>query len=125
MLAIKKPKKQDFRNIFKLLKRLKYKTKRVSLNPNKFLVAKKDNKIIGLAYLSTFGIFAHLNALIVRKKHRSRGIGSRLLKAAVKKAKNNSCRLLLLSSNFKRKKARKFYQKNNFKRIGSLFYLKI
>ena len=78
--SVKRPKKEDFEGMYKLLKELwpekkmnKQETKKYFFeNTAKFLVAKYKNQVVGLSCLRffLFGWIANIRALIVNNKFR-------------------------------------------------------
>ena len=87
-------------------------------------VAKKDNKIIGSAFLFYMPIPAHgkpyalLEGMVVDEKFRGMGVGSTLIEKAIEVAHQKHCYKMIFTSGFDRKEIHKFYEKFGFKKWG-------
>lgn len=81
------------------------------------LVAESDNKIVGVLHLRMefqlhhCGKIAEIMELVVDEKYRSMGIGKQLFVAAEIAARGHHCRQIEVTSNQKREKAHRFYQR--------------
>lgn len=81
------------------------------------LVAESDSKIMGVLHLRMefqlhhCGKIAEIMELVVDEKYRSMGIGKQLFVAAEIAAKEHHCRQIEVTSNQKRGKAHRFYQR--------------
>src|SRR3989344_1506674 len=88
------------------------------------VIAKKDNKIIGSAFLFYMPIPAHgkpyvlLEGMVVDKKFRGQGIGSILVEKAINTARQKHCYKMIFTSGFDRKQIHKFYEKFGFTKWG-------
>jgi len=90
----------------------------------RIFLAKEDGKVLGLVTFrpKIFGLIAYVPELVVHEEARGRGIGKNLLKKTVAYAKKRSCLGVFLASAIKRRESHRFYKKNGFKNIGSLFF---
>lgn len=81
------------------------------------LVAESDSKIMGVLHLRMefqlhhCGKIAEIMELVVDEKYRSMGIGKQLFVAAEIAARGRHCRQIEVTSNQKREKAHRFYQR--------------
>ena len=142
-LTIINPTKNDFDQIFVLLKQLfkrerlvKEKVRNIFIEQlikekRIFFIAKLEKRIIGFISLvkisniqnqSKIGV---IDEVIVDEEFRGQGLGKKLLKTLIKEARKEDCKEIHLSSTFKRKKAHKFYLKNKFNKTAYLFWKKI
>lgn len=101
-------------------------------NPNHvILVAEAEGRIIGALHLRMeFQLhhcenIAEIMELVVDVKYRSHGIGKQLLAAAETAARKRHCQILEVTSNRKRKKAHKFYQREGMKNTHYKFVKQI
>lgn len=85
------------------------------------MVAIKADEVIGTFQLSFIqyltyqgGIRAQIEAVRVRRDHRSSGIGEYMFRRAIDRAKEKGAHLLQLTTDKKRPEARKFYEKLGF-----------
>lgn len=83
---------------------------------SKYIVAKRDNKIVGFAGIWFSVDDAHITNIVVRKSCRHQGIGSVLLEELIKLAKVKNS--LTLEVNTKNEIAQKLYLKYGFKNLG-------
>jgi len=90
----------------------------------RIFLAKEGGKVLGLVTFrpKIFGLIAYVPELVVHEEARGRGIGKNLLKKTVAYAKKRSCLGVFLASAIKRRESHRFYKKNGFKNIGSLFF---
>jgi len=90
----------------------------------RIFLAKEGGKVLGLVTFrpKIFGLIAYVPELVVHEEARGRGIGKNLLKMTVAYAKKRSCLGVFLASAIKRRESHRFYKKNGFKNIGSLFF---
>lgn len=94
---------------------------------NRLFVAKKGNKeIIGMLTLIIFRIpFAKkglLEDFVVDKKYRGKGVGTKLIKTAVKQAKKENVRYLDFTSRAERATANRLYENLGFKKRNTNNY---
>jgi GNAT superfamily N-acetyltransferase len=95
----------------------------ISNDPNQELVVIEDsNKIIGTLQLSFIqyltykgGIRAQIEAVRVHEDYRGKGIGQKLFKWAIFKAKEKRAHVVQLTTDKKRPEALAFYEKLGFK----------
>lgn len=88
-------------------------------SPTTYLfVANHQDKIVGsiilIIYTSATGDYAHLGDLVVDKKMRGMGFGSRLIKTALNLAKEKDIDMVDLTSRPHRKTANQLYEKIGF-----------
>ena len=90
----------------------------------RIFLAKEDGKVLGLVTFrpKIFGLIAYVSELVVHEEARGKGIGKNLLKKTVAYAKKRSCLGVFLASAIKRRASHRFYKKNGFINIGSLFF---
>jgi len=90
----------------------------------RIFLAKEGGKVLGLVTFrpKIFGLIAYVPELVVHEEARGRGIGKNLLKKTVAYAKKRSCLGVFLASSIKRRESHRFYKKNGFINIGSLFF---
>lgn len=93
-------------------------------DPNQELIVVENlaTEIIGTFQMSFIqyltyqgGIRAQIEAVRVRADQRGKGVGQKIFKWAIEKAKNKGAHLLQLTSDKKRPEAIKFYEKLGFK----------
>lgn len=98
-----------------------------SLGNYDVLVAESDGLICG--FISTVkeislevdGEFLRVICLAVKAEYQRRGIGAALLRAVEKTALEHKYTVITLSSNFKRKEAHIFYEKQGYKKTSFTF----
>lgn len=98
-----------------------------SLGNYEVLVAESDGLICG--FISTVkeislevdGEFLRVIGLAVKAEYQRRGIGAALLRAVEKTALEHKYTVITLSSNFKRKEAHIFYEKQGYKKTSFTF----
>ncbi len=88
---------------------------------NYLLVAELGGRAVGMLQLVTFrhfqhrgGLCAEVESVHVAEGVRNRGIGSRLLRHAVRRATELGCYRIQLTSNNARDGAHRFYERNDF-----------
>jgi N-acetylglutamate synthase-like GNAT family acetyltransferase len=142
-IIVRKAKKNDFSNIWVLLKQLfvkdkisKVKTEKMFLDSLKNkdsieLVLELKNQIIGYAAvkirndIQVQGKIGYLSELIIEESFRGKGFGTKFLKKIATISKKMKCKELQFPSNFKRKKAHKFYKSLGFNKTAYFFWKKI
>lgn len=88
-------------------------------NPfSKYIVAKKENEIIGFAGVIDTVDRLEITNIVVKKSYRKNGIGTILLKEFIKIAKEKGKNEISLEVNSSNLAAIKLYEKNGFKNIG-------
>jgi len=91
------------------------------------LVAKNDGRVAGTATIYYIKVaarakpYALLEGLVVDKKQRHHGIGSKLFKECVEVARRKNCYKMIFTSGNDRKDAHDFYEKLGFKKWGAEF----
>jgi GNAT superfamily N-acetyltransferase len=65
--------------------------------------------------------YALLEDVFVDEKFRNRGLGTRLVRAAIEKAKALKCYKIIATSRFERKAVHRWYRKLGFKKFGLEF----
>lgn len=87
---------------------------------------KRHNKIIGMATVSIVKYFsgrkAHIEDVVVDKGHRRKGIGVKILKEALQKAKAMGAEYVYLTSRPSRTAANKLYKGAGFEKINTNSY---
>lgn len=84
-------------------------------NPDAFLVAVENQRILGYAVVDNWSDHRHLVSIAVLPDHRRRGIGQALLDRLIESMREGPLRLELRRSN---KAALAFYVKNGFTQTG-------
>lgn len=84
-----------------------------------FVAETKDAEVIGWIHVSKqplleAEIVAQINGLVVAERHRSLGVGVRLLDAAEDWARKHGCKGMSVRSNVIRERAHQFYERNGF-----------
>jgi GNAT superfamily N-acetyltransferase len=139
-LIIRKTMNADFEQIFFLFHQLwpnkelneaamrKVFERGLESNTDLYTCAEFEGKVIGFcAYgiMNNFwqeGQIAYVYAMIVDDEHRGKGVGSKLLEAAFRSAKEAGCKKIELDSGFHREKAHQFYtEKMGFEKRAFLF----
>jgi GNAT superfamily N-acetyltransferase len=93
-----------------------------------YLACDRDGAPVGTFSLMVFCSPSHqgtwqalLDAVVVRRSRRGRGVGEAMLRQALKLAADAGCYKLTLSSNLKRMDAHRFYERLGFSRHGISF----
>jgi ribosomal protein S18 acetylase RimI-like enzyme len=92
------------------------------------LVAQVDNEVIGvmsaelIPYFPTGSSICRVTSLVVSSRHRSRGIGEKLVAAAATFARERGCSGIEVTSAERRVDAHRFYVKLGFARTGLRFF---
>lgn len=95
--------------------------KKITGNPNNVIfVAVLDNKVVGSTvliieqkFIHDGGLVGHIEDVVVAKEHEGRGIGFKIMQAALEYAKNQGCYKTILDCD---DKVRPFYERLGFKR---------
>lgn len=97
-------------------------------NPNSYiLVAETEGKVIGFISFMTRNTIVHsgpcglIDELVVSKRHRRKGVGKELIKAAVEECKKLRCCEVEVSTEFTNVNAREFYKHCGFEETGVIF----
>jgi GNAT superfamily N-acetyltransferase len=138
-IKIKKPKQEDFVDVYLLLKQLwpDKKIKRKVLEKvfadglksmaQDYLVAWYDDVIIGflsLHYRGSLwqeGMLAHIDEMVVDEDYRGKGVGTLLFDESVKMAVKKKCKRIEVDSALKRIDAHRFYRSKDFENRAYLF----
>ena len=90
------------------------------LNPNsKYVVAKKENEIIGFAGIWKAVDDIHITNIVVKKSSRNKGIGSIILEQLIEFSKlEKNINSITLEVNVKNIPAQKLYEKFGFENVG-------
>ncbi|SHO62754.1 GNAT family N-acetyltransferase [Algoriphagus zhangzhouensis] len=92
---------------------------KIIADPNQELIVieNEEGVVIGTMQLTFIqylmyqgGIRAQIEAVQIKKEHRSQGIGSKMMNWAIARAKERKAQLIQLTSNKKRSKAIRFYE---------------
>jgi GNAT superfamily N-acetyltransferase len=88
---------------------------------NDLLVAEVAGDVVGMCQLVVFrhfqrlgGVCGEIESMHVHPDFRSRGVGTRLLAAAVESARQTGCYRVQLTSNLRRHDAHRFYARHGF-----------
>ncbi len=94
-------------------------------------VATTDNQVVGSFALLIIDNLAHMGApsaivedVVVHSRWQSQGIGSKMIRFAMEKAKKAKCYKLALSCSINRERAHKFYESLGFEKHGYSFLIK-
>lgn len=91
------------------------------------LTAMSQNQVAGWVYLYLMRNSIHrepfgfLEDLFVKEEFRRQGIGTKLLRLAIKEAKRRGCYKLVGNSRFRNQKARRLYERYGMKKWGAEF----
>ena len=89
------------------------------LNPNSYyLVAKKENSILGFGGIIQVLDEATLNNIVVRKDYRNHGIAGLILKKLIIEATKNNASFITLEVNENNNIAIHLYEKYEFEKVG-------
>ncbi|MCX7843217.1 MAG: GNAT family N-acetyltransferase [Clostridia bacterium] len=98
----------------------------------KMLVAELDGTIIGTYCIIVIDNLGHggkplavVESVVVHPYYRSKGIGRQLMQDAMKRAREQGCYKLMLSSNKKRVRAHRFYEELGFEQHGISFMVEV
>ena len=137
--TIRKSTEKDFDKVFPLFeqlwpnKELDKKELRIVFNrgvnsdTDELLCLVSSNEIIGFcAYaivnnLWQAGYISYMYAMVVDEKKRGKGLGTLLMREAIKDSKNKGLKRLELDSGFQRERAHEFYLKLGFEKRAFLF----
>jgi AraC family transcriptional regulator of adaptative response/methylated-DNA-[protein]-cysteine methyltransferase len=101
-----------------------------SKNLGDIFVVKKEKKVIAMvnvlySFSTALGAkVATIEDMVVAKKYRKNGYGSKLLKSVLKKLKKGNIQRVTLLSDFNNIEAHKFYKKIGFKRSSMIVFRK-
>jgi len=84
------------------------------------LVADIGGKVVGYIAIMDLGANAKIMSFAVKREFRRKGIGTKLLKAAIKRCKEKGKRKILLEVRISNTVAQHLYKKNGFKVIDLL-----
>lgn len=90
----------------------------LSSSSSKYIVAKKDNEIVGFAGLKIVLNEVDIMNIVTKKNYRRHGIGSLLLKNLITISKNLNAKSITLEVNENNSNAINLYTKFNFKKIA-------
>ena len=95
-------------------------------------VAEINGEIVGTYALAILENMAHMGSksgliedVVVSQEYQRQGIGSQMMKYAIKTCKEKSCYKVSLSSNLKRESAHSFYDSLGFKKHGYSFLMEM
>jgi ribosomal protein S18 acetylase RimI-like enzyme len=92
------------------------------------LVVQADDEVIGvmsaelIPYFPTGSTICRVTSLVVSSRHRSRGVGEKLMAAAATFAREHGCSGIEVTSAERRVDAHRFYQRLGFARAGLRFF---
>jgi GNAT superfamily N-acetyltransferase len=93
----------------------------VGAGPGEVLVAELDGEVVGVCQLIVFrhlqsrgGLCAEVESVHVHPDHRAHGIGTALMEAAIRRARDLGCYRVQLTSNQVRNDAHRFYERLGF-----------
>lgn len=87
-------------------------------NPESFLVAEIEGKVVGyLIGLVRWGGMGHILAIAVEESYRREGVGSALMLNAFNRLKNNGANRVKLEVRVSNESAQKFYDKMGFEPV--------
>jgi len=92
------------------------------------LVAQADGEVIGIMsaelilYFPTGSTICRVTSLVVSSRHRSHGVGEKLVAAAATFAREHGCSGIEVTSAERRVGAHRFYQRLGFARAGLRFF---
>jgi len=90
-------------------------TKRLSDPSVRFVVAKRGGKVLGIASMRKLkGGTAELSGVIVRESETKMGVGTRLVRRAIKEATRLGIAKMIVKTEVLNERAIKFYTKNGF-----------
>jgi ribosomal protein S18 acetylase RimI-like enzyme len=139
MIVIRQCTHEDFTQIFLLLQQLwpektldyellcRVYSRGLESVAQRHLCAVEDMKIVGFCSLTILnslwqaGHLAHIDELVVNQEKRGQGIGTALLDAITKVAREAGSSTLELDSAFHRSRAHKFYEQQGFTNRAYLF----
>ncbi len=90
----------------------------------RIFLAKEEGEVLGFVTFrpKLFGLITYVPELVVDKDARGKGIGKNLLKKIIAYARKRPCLGVFLASAMKRRESHRFYKKNGFRNLGSLFF---
>ena len=110
--TLKLPLKAGYLTAFEIIDRHPY---------HEIIVAELNNEIIGTCQISFLryltyegGERAQIEAVRIKSAFRGKGIGTKMIEDMIKRAKKRGCHLVQLTSNKKRKEAKRFYEALGF-----------
>jgi len=92
------------------------------------LVAQADSEVVGIMsaelmpYFPTGSTICRVTSLVVSSRHRSRGIGEKLVAAAAMFGREHGCSGIEVTSAERRADAHRFYERLGFARSGLRFF---
>ncbi len=132
-MKIREFKLKDYKEVSSLLKKLKMYHKDLDnkkvfskihkTDPDLFLVAEEDKKVVGMVLGLGNGRIGFIFRLLVDVKYQGRGIGKTLVKDMEKRLKKRGCVGISLMTLPKRKIAIKLYKKLGYKRLKNPYIM--
>lgn len=107
--------------------------KHISSDPNNELIVAEENQIIvGMLQLTFIPYLTHIGSwrcliegVRIHRRVRNTGLGTRLFKWAIERAKNRQCKIVQLTSDKQRPEAIRFYEGLGFEATHEGFKLKL
>ena len=90
------------------------------LHPETFLVAYKEDQILGYVVADTYGDTAHILSIAVTEAWRRRHVGLTLMKALIEKLRLREIREVLLEVRRSNVAARSLYERLGFESAGNI-----
>ncbi len=107
--------------VFKLTKEGAKKFLNDRLGKNLVFVAEQEKKVVGFIAIKRNIMFAnYIRRIVLQEERRSKGIGSKLLKYVEEKTIAEKLPNVFLLCSTTNEKAIKFYEKNGYKKIGTV-----
>jgi ribosomal-protein-alanine N-acetyltransferase len=90
------------------------------LHSESFLIAKKDDIILGYAVASIHKEFGHIISIAVHPQYRRLGVGKALMSKIIETLKSHNIKNVILEVKKSNTPAQRLYEKIGFRRIGEI-----